>query len=301
MQQVAGMTRTIRYDPLRTSLYTAMALIAFAANPVLCRMAMAGDQIGAAGFTIVRLLSGAVVLGLIVLLRHGGIAGKNRGQGSAAFMLFLYAVTFSFAYIRLDTATGTLILFSTVQITMVLASLKSGNRLHRLEWAAMAIAFAGFIYLLLPGISSPSITGFLLMTVAGIAWGMYTLKGQGSDRPLIDTAYNFFRTMPFLALLLAGLFYDSRFTKEGVFLAMLSGGIASGIGYFIWYAALRGLSTIQSAVVQLSVPVIAAAGGVVFVSEPITPRLVVAALLILGGVLLLVTLHTRFVAVRSQD
>ncbi|MGD8643188.1 MAG: DMT family transporter, partial [Chromatiales bacterium] len=203
-------------------------------------------------------------------------------------MLFLYAVTFSYAYLTLDTGTGALILFGSVQITMIVLSLLSGNRLHITEWLGVSAAFLGFVYLVMPGVSAPSIVGFVLMTVAGIAWGVYTLRGRGSADPLADTAYNFLRTIPIVAVLVAATLFSARYSVEGMVWAVLSGALASGVGYTIWYTALGGLSATQAAVVQLSVPVIAAFGGVLFVSEAITLRLVVAGVLILGGILLVV-------------
>lgn len=210
-------------------------------------------------------------------------------------MLFLYAITFSYAYISLDTGTGALILFGSVQITMILLSIIYGTRLHFTEWVGICIAFTGFIYLILPGVTTPSMTGFLLMTVAGIAWGLYTLKGRGSTSPLMDTAYNFFRTIPVVLILAIATINGTNYSSEGIFLALLSGGITSGIGYTIWYIALGGLSATQAAVLQLLVPVIAALGGVVFVSEEITSRLTISATMVLGGILMVVLGRYYFV------
>jgi len=203
-------------------------------------------------------------------------------------MLFLYAITFSYAYISLDTGTGALILFGSVQITMILLSLLSGTRLPFTEWAGVTIAFTGFVYLILPGVTTPSTIGFLLMTIAGIAWGIYTLKGRGSKSPLMDTAYNFLRTTPLVVLLVILTINNVNYSSEGILLALLSGGITSGIGYTIWYIALGGLSSTQAAVLQLLVPVIAALGGVIFVSEAITSRLIISATMVLGGILMVV-------------
>ncbi len=280
---------------VKTSIFTALALIAFAANSVLCRLALGEETIDAASFTVIRLLSGALVLLAILAFSNDKEASASRGSWSASLMLFVYAVAFSFAYISLDTGTGALILFGSVQITMILLSLVSGNRLHLSEWVGVIIAFTGFVYLVLPEVTSPSVMGFLLMIAAGIAWGMYTLKGRGSDHPLKDTAYNFLRTIPLVIILLVITIQDAHYSAAGVLLAVLSGGIASGIGYTIWYIALGGLSTTQAAVVQLSVPVIAAFGGVLFVSEAITARLTLSASMILGGILLVVLGRFYFV------
>lgn len=280
---------------IKTSVFTALALIAFAANSVLCRLALGEETIDAASFTVIRLLSGALVLLAILAFSNDKEASASRGSWSASLMLFVYAVAFSFAYVSLDTGTGALILFGSVQITMILLSLVSGNRLHLSEWVGVIIAFTGFVYLILPEVTSPSVMGFLLMIAAGIAWGMYTLKGRGSDHPLKDTAYNFLRTIPLVIILLVITIQDAHYSAAGVLLAVLSGGIASGIGYTIWYIALGGLSTTQAAVVQLSVPAIAAFGGVLFVSEAITARLTLSASMILGGILLVVLGRFYFV------
>jgi drug/metabolite transporter (DMT)-like permease len=271
---------------IKTIFYTGLALIAFASNSVLCRLALGERVIDAASFTIIRLLSGVIVL----LLLNGILRNKNttvtKGSWSSGLMLFIYAITFSYAYITLDTGTGALILFASVQITMVLVSLISGNRLRVCEYTGVIIAFTGFVYLILPGVSTPSAIGFLMMSVSGIAWGIYTLKGIGLSNPLMTTTYNFIRTIPFVLILIVITNKNASYSSEGILLAVLSGGIASGIGYTIWYIALGGLSSIQAAVLQLLVPVIATMGGVVFVSEAITLRLTVSAIMILGGIFL---------------
>ena len=273
---------------LKTILLTGLALIAFAANSVLCRLALGNEAIDAASFTVIRLLSGTVVLLIIIGATRNITGASTKGSWSASFMLFLYAITFSYAYISLDTGTGALILFGSVQITMILLSLLSGTRLHFTEWAGVTIAFTGFVYLILPGVTTPSTIGFLLMTIAGIAWGIYTLKGRGSKSPLMDTAYNFLRTTPLVVLLVILTINNVNYSSEGILLALLSGGITSGIGYTIWYIALGGLSSTQAAVLQLLVPVIAALGGVIFVSEAITSRLIISATMVLGGILMVV-------------
>ncbi len=265
-----------------------MALIAFAANSVLCRLALGENTIDAASFTIIRLLSGALVLLVILKLRNKNNISPAKGNWRAGLMLFLYASTFSFAYHTLDTGTGAVILFGAVQMTIILLSLLSGNRLHISEWMGVSMAFAGFVFLILPGITAPSVSGFLLMSVAGIAWGIYTLKGRCSEDPLRDTTYNFLRTIPLVIIFTIITVKDAHYSTEGIVLAVLSGSIASGVGYAIWYTALGGLSATQAAVVQLSVPVIAASGGVIFMSEAVTLRLSVSAVMILGGILIVV-------------
>ncbi|PCI58418.1 MAG: EamA family transporter [Gammaproteobacteria bacterium] len=269
-----------------------MALIAFAANSVLCRLALGNGIIDASSFTGIRLLSGAVAL-FVILSIKGGIKGSNKGSSSkgswtASFTLFLYAITFSYAYLSLDTGTGALILFGSVQITMIMLSLISGTRLHLIEWSGVIIAFTGFIYLILPNITTPSINGFILMTVSGISWGIYTLKGRGSKNPLMDTTYNFLRTIPFVALLAVFTMQNMNYSSEGIVLALISGAITSGVGYTIWYIVLGSLSSTQAAVIQLSVPVIAAIGGVIFVSEVITVRLIISTCIVLSGILMVV-------------
>lgn len=272
----------------KTAFFTGIALIAFAANSVLCRLALGEEIIDASSFTIIRLFSGIVTLLIILLITKQNNHERNtqKGSWSASFFLFFYAITFSFAYLTLTTGTGALILFGSVQITMIAYSMMTGHRLHSSEWIGVVLAFIGFIYLIYPDIATPSIVGFALMSLSGVAWGLYTLKGRGSKNPLIDTAYNFTRTLPLLIILaiLSLSFNSYSFSSKGVILAILSGSIASGIGYTIWYSALRGLTAIQAAVLQLLVPVIAALGGVIFVSEAITLRLVISASLILGGI-----------------
>ena len=264
-----------------------IAMTAFATNSVLCRMALGAHLMDAASFTAIRLASGAVTLAVLTLfLRHGHILGA--GSWLSGFQLFLYAVAFSFAYLSLSAGTGSLILFVSVQATMIISGLRSGERPHILQWAGLAIAIAGLIYLVSPGITAPSPGGSLLMALAGIAWGLYSLRGRGAKDPTYQTAGNFIKAVPFALVVLAvgvkGLHAESR----GMLLAILSGSLASGIGYVIWYTALRGLSSTRAATVQLSVPVLAAFGGVIFLAEVVTLRLVIASFLILGGVVLTV-------------
>ena len=273
---------------LKTASLTSLALIAFSTNSVLCRLALGNEAIDAASFTIVRLLSGILVLSIIIGITRNTEKTPSKGSWFGGLMLFTYAATFSYAYVSLDTGTGALILFGSVQITMILLSVIAGTRLHASEWLGVVIAFIGFVYLMLPDVSTPSVVGFVLMTISGIAWGIYTLQGRHSKNPLMDTSYNFFRSVPFIVILAITAFNNINYSVEGIALAVLSGGITSGIGYTIWYMALGGLSAPQAAVLQLSVPVIAALGGVLFVSEIITFRFIISAALILGGILLVV-------------
>ncbi|WP_299195462.1 DMT family transporter [uncultured Amphritea sp.] len=280
---------------LSTFIFTGFALLAFAGNSVLCRLALGEQSIDAGSFTVIRLISGIVSLLLLWYLTGGhktapGKQKAGRGSWSAALMLFIYALGFSYAYISLDTGTGALILFGAVQITMILVSLVRGTRLLWVEWLGLVLAFSGFVYLLLPVLNTPSLWGFILMTTAGMAWGIYTLIGRGSVNPLADTYFNFFRTLPLviLTLMFTLALGNAVLTVDGVLLAIVSGAVASGIGYAVWYRALSGLTAVQAAVLQLLVPVIAAAGGVVFTREVISVRLLIAALLVLGGILLVV-------------
>ncbi|TWX46987.1 DMT family transporter [Colwellia hornerae] len=281
---------------------TIFALLAFAANSVLCRLALGDNAIDASSFTIIRLLSGIIILVILlqVTRKSNDIKPKAKGSWLAAGMLFIYAIAFSFGYISLDTGTGALILFGAVQLTMIMASVISGNKLHFTEWLGLIIAFLGFVYLIVPSLVTPSFKGFMLMAVSGIAWGLYTLVGRTSKNPLSDTAYNFMRTSPFILILIIFGLNDAHITPMGIFLAVLSGAIASGIGYFVWYIALRGLSVTQAAVVQLFVPVIAAAGGIVFTNELITLRLVESSALVLGGILTVILGRYYFVQLAEK-
>jgi len=260
-------------------------------------LALGDGSIDAASFTVIRLISGAVVLLILLKLSSPTTLAKQvRASGSwtAAVMLFIYAVAFSFAYTSLDTGTGALILFGAVQLTMILSVLIAGDHLHRLEWAGLLLAFAGFVYLIFPGITAPPLTEFVLMALAGIAWGRYTLLGKGSSTPLADTAFNFARCIPFAIPLALFALINPQWSLKGVMLAMVSGALASGVGYTIWYIALRGLAVSQAAVVQLTVPVLAAFGGVIFVSEVITIRLIITSGMILGGVALVIFGRKKF-------
>ena len=273
---------------------TVFALFAFAANSVFCRLALGDEAIDATSFTSVRLFSGIIILFILmqftshVSIPQGSLKANANGSWLAAIMLFTYAVTFSFGYISLDTGTGALILFGAVQITMILFNVISGSRLHYSEWLGLTCAFIGFVYLILPSITTPSLTGFILMSVSGMAWAFYTLLGRKSKHALSDTAFNFLRTSPFILILVLLSFNNLHISSTGFLLAVLSGAIASGIGYFVWYIALSGLSVTQAAVLQLFVPIIAALGGVVFTSESITLRLIESSILVLGGILLVI-------------
>ena len=267
------------------SLLTTAAMVAFAANSVLCRAALGGGEIDAASFSAIRLLSGAVALSAIHAVRRGARTPRRAGWFSAA-LLFLYAVPFSFAYNTLTTGTGALILFAAVQATMLVAGLASGERPRLLQWIGLAAALGGMMYLVLPGVTAPSPTGSVLMAVAGIAWGLYSLHGRGAVDPLGESRDNFVRSVPMVAVVSLLSVGDFEMTPVGALLAVTSGALASGAGYVIWYTALGGLTATFAATVQLSVPVIAAAGGVLVMGESVTFRLVLSSVLILGGVAL---------------
>ncbi len=271
----------------RTWLLTAVTMTAFATNSVLCRMALGSHVVDAASFTAMRLGSGAVTLAVLTIFLR---ADHPLAAGSwlSGFWLFLYAVGFSFAYLSLSAGTGSLILFGSVQATMIISGLRSGERPHPLQWTGLAIALAGLIYLVFPGITAPSSGGSLLMTLAGISWGLYSLRGRGAKDPVCQTAGNFIKAVPFALVVWAGGVHGVHAEPRGVLLAILSGSLASGLGYVIWYTALRGLSSTHAATVQLSVPVLAAFGGVIFLAEVVTLRLMLASVLILGGVVLTV-------------
>ncbi len=269
----------------KTTSLTVLALLAFAGNSVLCRLALNDDVIDAASFTSIRLFSGVVFLLFLVTISTRKKINLNSGSWTSAFFLFLYAIAFSYAYISLDTGTGALILFGSVQATMIIYGLLKGNRLILVEWAGLLVALSGLFVLLMPGASAPSLTGFALMAISGIAWGFYTLAGKGSNTPLVDTTNNFLRTLPFIALVTLATLDDVQISNKGMLLAILSGAAASGLGYAIWYSALARLTVTQAATFQLSVPIIAAFGGVLFAHEAITIKLTVSSILVLGGVL----------------
>jgi len=280
-----------------TAALTLLALIAFASNSILCRLALAPHEIDPANFTLTRLGSGGLTLLLIhaIVTRSwtGGASPKRPlGHGLiAAALLFFYALPFALAYVSIGAGTGALILFTAVQATMLLGALRSGERFRALEGVGLCIAIAGLVYLVKPGLSAPSPVGSALMAVAGIAWGLYSLRGRGSQDPLRDTTNNFVLAIPLAiaarwapAAISAPLgFAHTAATTRGLILAAASGAVASGLGYTVWFAALRGLTAIRASMVQLAVPVIAAAGGVIFLHEAITTRLIVSAALILGG------------------
>ena len=278
--------RTVGLDAL---LLAAVAMLAFAGNSLLCRLALRPRAIDPTSFTLLRVASGALVLSLLCA-RRGARATVQAGSWRSALALAGYAVAFALAYVALDAATGTLVLFGAVQVTMLAWGLAHGERPPRLAWIGFAAATAGLALLLLPGVSAPDPAGLALMAVAGISWGVYSLRGRGTADPVAATASNFLRASPMclLASAVAWPFAMPHIGLDGAVLAVASGAITSGLGYVIWYAAVRSLSATQAAMAQLTVPVLAAVGGVVFLDEALTTRLLLAAVLVLGGAALAV-------------
>jgi drug/metabolite transporter (DMT)-like permease len=263
-------------------------MIAFAGNSVLCRVALGQGLIDAASFTSVRAASGAIVLALILLPRSHFRAPVYSDWCSAA-MLFCYMVCFSFAYLSLNTGTGALILFGSVQMTMILAALREGERFSPLSWVGFLVAIAGLAWMVSPGVTAPDPLGAVLMAGAGIAWGIYSLYGRGSRDPIDSTGRNFILCVP-MALIVSLIFLNEmRASATGLILAISSGAITSGFGYVIWYAALRDLTATRAATVQLTVPALAAFAGVLWLSEVVTLRLILASAAILGGVWVVLT------------
>jgi drug/metabolite transporter (DMT)-like permease len=271
---------------------TVIALIAFAGNSILCRLALKETAIDPATFTLVRIISGAVLLWIVATARKTN--GSSQGGWPSATALFLYAAGFSFAYTRLSAGTGALLLFGAVQATMIICGFFRGERLHSGGTIGLALALCGLVGLTWPGVSTPPLLASCSMLAAGIAWGVYSLRGRSVANPLQATAANFLRAAP-LAILLSGLLWSRmNLDRAGVITAIISGAITSGLGYVIWYAVVPGLGAIRASIVQLCVPVLAAAAGVAFLNEALSMRVTLAAAAILGGVALaLVKKFTR--------
>jgi len=279
-------------------------MVAFASNSLLCRSALKHTGIDAATFTFVRIFSGAAALWLIITARkrisaatavgdyrddHSGAhRAPLQGNWWSALALFAYAAAFSFAYIDLAAGTGALLLFGAVQATMILWGFRKGERLDAIQIAGLLLAVAGLVVLVLPGVSAPPIGGSTLMLAAGAAWGIYSLRGKAAGNAIATTTGNFVRAVPFAAIVSIVLISHAQLNLLGVCYAAASGAITSGLGYVIWYSALPGLNATSAATVQLSVPVLAAGGGIIFLHEPITVRYVVASLAVLGGIFLVV-------------
>ncbi len=293
--------------PARLFFLTLTAMIAFAGNSLLCRAALKQTGIDAASFTFLRIFSGALVLWLIrrglmvertasplversfgssLVTRH--LSLPPAGTWLSALALFAYAAAFSFAYNTLSAGTGALLLFGAVQATMILWGLRKGESLHARQLIGLALAAGGLVLLVFPGLSAPSLGGSTLMLAAGIAWGIYSLRGKGAGDPISATAGNFIRAVPLAVVLSISLLPWARVDRAGLVYAILSGAIASGLGYVIWYTALSSLKAASAATVQLSVPVLAATGGILLLGEPLTLRFLLAAGVVLGGIALVV-------------
>lgn len=293
---------------MKATLYTIIALVAFAANSLFCRMALAEGYIDAWSFTIIRLLSGAICLSIIMgvysyNLRRKDLTLNNpqnkailkdKGSWLSSLSLVVYALCFSIAYVELDTGTGALILFSAVQLTMIGWGIYKKEQLSALQWMAFIVAVAGFVYLMLPSAAVPSVLAATLMAISGVAWGIYSIRGKTCVSPLRATGFNFIRSLVAIPLLLIiGMVYLKNMplatiSIEGILLACASGAIASGMGYSVWYMAMPLLKSTQAAVVQLCVPVLAAILGVVFLSEQLTLPFILASAVILGAVLVFI-------------
>lgn len=278
----------------RVMLFTVLAMLAFAGNSLLCRMALKNTAIDAASFTSVRLISAAVTL--LVLLHLFAKSKSILGNWPSALALFIYAAGFSFAYINLTAATGALLLFAAVQISMIGVGIWKGERFSSLQMVGLLLAVAGLVTLVLPGLAAPPILNAGLMIVAGVAWGVYSLRGRGAGDPTAVTTGNFIRTIPFTLALNLLMFSHRNLDQTGVYLAIASGAITSGIGYAIWYRALPGLKATQAATVQLSVPVIAALGGIVLLGESFSMRLGLVSIAILTGIALVIFEKSRAAA-----
>jgi len=262
-------------------------MVAFAGNSLLCRQALKHTAIDPASFTAIRLVSGALMLWLVARAKKASPAGA--GSWPSALALFAYAAGFSFAYVSLPAASGALLLFGAVQATMIGHGIRVGERLHVLQVAGVIIAFGGLVGLLLPGLSAPPLTGSLLMIGAGVAWGVYSLRGKGAGDPIRVTAGNFLRAVPVTLVLSVAMIRLNAVDLAGFCYAVASGALASGLGYATWYTVLPALKNTSAASVQLSVPVIASVGGIVLLGEPMTLRLVLASVAILGGIALVIT------------
>ena len=270
----------------RIILLTSLAMIAFAGNSLLCRAALKQTEIDAASFTSIRLLSGVFILCLIVSLRES--VGSGQGNWLSALALFAYAAGFSFAYISLEAGAGALLLFGAVQATMIGYGFYIGERLNKLQSFGLLLAFVGIVGLLLPGLSAPPLIASIIMLGAGVAWGIYSIRGKGVGDPVLISAGNFLRTTPFFIALSLLTLNSNALDMAGLWYAVTSGALASGLGYALWYSVLPALKSTSASTIQLSVPVIAAIGGIVFLGEPMTLRFALASLALLGGIALVI-------------
>jgi len=287
------LTHRLSRQAARTIALTSSALVAFAANSLLCRVALRSESIDPALFSGIRLASGALLL-LIVWRRSASNASvRLAGSWWSAIALFGYSTAFAFAYVGLSASTGALILFPTVQAALLLAGVRSGERPAAGQWIGLAISMAGLVYMVLPGLEAPPLASAALMVLAGLAWSLYTLRARGSGDPVGATAGNFTRAVPMGLAALALYWARVSWSWQGVAWAVISGAITSGLGYVAWYAAVRHLTTTRAAIVQLAVPALAASAGVVMLGEAVTVRLVASGIAIVGGVALAITTRQR--------
>ncbi len=270
---------------VRVMMLTAIAMTAFSANSILCRFALGGALIDAASFTSIRICSGALFLGVMFVSKKNTLKGlPAENKGLMPIMLTVYALFFSYAYIRLDAGTGALILFGAVQTTMILSGWLSGERMNVLQFTGFLMAASGLVYLVFPGLSAPSPFGAFLMAIAGVAWGVYSLLGKKASDPFCATVFNFTVSIPLVLMFGFLISTPVLITIKGAGAAALSGTLASGAGYVIWYTALKGLSSTKAAIVQLTVPVITALCGIIFLSEIFSLRFLIASFFILTGI-----------------
>ena len=281
---------------MRVLILTSAAMIAFASNSLLCRAALKQTRIDAASFTSVRIFSGAIVLCLVMTLRRMIQAMQNVGIGgnwTSAIALLLYAAGFSFAYVAVGAGTGALLLFGAVQATMILWGLHKGERLRAIQILGLVVAMTGLVVLLFPGLSAPPVFGSILILGAGVAWGVYSLRGKREKNPVAATTGNFVRAVPFAAAVSIVFLRWLDLDRAGVIYAVISGAVTSGLGYVIWYSVLPNLKAASAATVQLSVPVLAAAGGILLLGEPLTLRYLLASIAVLGGIALVILEKNR--------
>ena len=271
---------------IKLVLLAALAMTAFAANSLLCRMALVETDIDPASFTFWRLTSGALMLTLLVVMRNQ--KPLQEGNMTSAITLFVYAAGFSFAYISMTTGAGALLLFGAVQVTMISWGLFKGERMSALQWGGFLLALVGLIMLLLPNAAVPQLSSALMMLAAGIAWGVYSLKGKGAKFPIEATAGNFIRATPLALVLLVIFWPGGEFHAEGMAYAVASGAIASALGYALWYSILVHIAAIKAATLQLSVPVLAVFAGWLFLDEPVTLRIILSSLAVIGGVAMVI-------------
>ena len=271
---------------IKLVLLAALAMTAFAANSLLCRMALVETDIDPASFTFWRLTSGALMLILLVVMRNQ--KPLQEGNMASAIALFVYAAGFSFAYVSMTTGAGALLLFGAVQVTMISWGLFKGERMSALQWGGFLLALIGLILLLLPNAAVPQLSSALMMLAAGIAWGVYSLKGKGAKFPIEATAGNFIRATPLALVLLVIFWPGGEFHAEGMAYAVASGAIASALGYALWYSILVHIAAIKAATLQLSVPVLAVFAGWLFLDEPVTLRIILSSLAVIGGVAMVI-------------